>query len=131
MLFAPPGSAKTTYVLILLPSYYLANHPSHSILAATHSAEFAERWGKRIRNDIERDANTLALTLADDSRAARRSALGSAGEYCGVGAGVGISGFRADLAIIDDLFGSREDAYPETVRSKRWDWFVNELLSTP
>lgn len=44
LLFAPPGSAKSTYVSILLPSWYLANNPTHSILAATHSVEFAERW---------------------------------------------------------------------------------------
>jgi hypothetical protein len=37
LLFAPPGSAKSTYVSILLPSWYLASHPTHSILAATHS----------------------------------------------------------------------------------------------
>jgi hypothetical protein len=31
LLFAPPGSAKSTYVSILLPSWYLANNPTHSI----------------------------------------------------------------------------------------------------
>ncbi len=45
LLFAPPASAKSTYVSILLPSWYLANNPPHSILAATHNVEFAERWG--------------------------------------------------------------------------------------
>ena len=39
LLFAPPGSAKSTYVSVLLPSWYLANNPTHSILAATHSVE--------------------------------------------------------------------------------------------
>jgi hypothetical protein len=73
LLFAPPGSAKSTYVSVLLPSWYLAANPTHSILAATHNVEFAERWG---------------------------------GEYYGVGAGVGISGFRANLGVGDDLFGS-------------------------
>ena len=58
LLFAPPGSAKSTYVSVLLPSWYLANNPTHSILAATHNVEFAERWGRRIRNDIAADANT-------------------------------------------------------------------------
>src|SRR5437868_14533051 len=52
LLFAPPGSAKSTYVSVLLPAWYLARHPSHSVLAATHSVEFAERWGRRVRNDI-------------------------------------------------------------------------------
>jgi hypothetical protein len=110
LLFAPPGSAKSTYVSILLPSWYLANNPSHSILAATHSVEFAERWGRRIRNDIAADEHTLSIKLSEDSKAAARWSLESGGEYYGVGAGTGISGFRANLGVGDDLFGSREDA---------------------
>jgi len=113
LLFAPPGSAKSTYVSVLLPSWYLANNLKHSILAATHSAEFAERWGRRVRNDISVDTNTLGIELSSDSHAAARWGLTSGGEYYGVGAGVGISGFRADLGLGDDFFGSREDAYSE------------------
>jgi hypothetical protein len=48
-------------------------------------------------------------------------------EYYGVGAGTGISGFRANLGVGDDLFGSREDAYSETVRQKRWDWYQDDF----
>src|SRR3990167_10055388 len=44
LLFAPPGSAKSTYVSVLFPSWYLARYPRNSILAATHSVEFAQRW---------------------------------------------------------------------------------------
>jgi hypothetical protein len=127
LLFALPGSAKSTYVSVLLPSWYLANHPAHSILAATHSVEFAERWGRRVRNDIAGDQNLLGISLSEDSKAAARWSLASGGEYYGVGAGVGISGFRANLGVADDLFGSREDAYSETVRQKRWDWYVDDF----
>jgi predicted phage terminase large subunit-like protein len=127
LLFAPPGSAKSTYVSILLPSWYLANNPAHSILAATHNVEFAERWGRRVRNDIADNAAVLGISLAEDSKAATRWSLESGGEYYGVGAGVGISGFRANLGVADDLFGSREDAYSETVRQKRWDWYVDDF----
>ena len=127
LLFAPPGSAKSTYVSVLLPSWYLANNPTHSILAATHSVEFAERWGRRIRNDIAVDENVLGIKLSEDSKAAARWALASGGEYYGVGAGTGISGFRANLGVGDDLFGSREDAYSETVRQKRWDWYQDDF----
>jgi hypothetical protein len=111
LLFAPPGSAKSTYVSILLPSWYLARNPTHSVLAATHSVEFAERWGRRVRNDIAGDVNVLGISISEDSKAAARWSLASGGEYYGVGAGVGISGFRANLGVCDDLFGSREDAY--------------------
>jgi predicted phage terminase large subunit-like protein len=127
LLFAPPGSAKSTWLSILFPSYYLARFPSNSILAATHSVEFAQRWGRRVRNDIALDARVLGLELSPDSQASDRWSLTTGGEYYGVGAGVGISGFRADLGLGDDFFGSREDAYSETVREKRWDWYVNDF----
>lgn len=129
MLFAPPGSGKSHYVSVCLPSWYLSNHPTHSLLAATHSQEFADRWGKRVRNDIALDSQSLGICLASDSQAAARWGLTTGGEYYGVGAGVGISGFRADLGVVDDLFGSREDAYSETIRKKRWDWWLDDYLN--
>lgn len=127
LVFMPPGSAKSTYVSVLFPSWYLANHPSHNVLAATHSVEFAERWGRRVRNDILLHALTLGVALDDSNQAAARWALKAGGEYYGVGAGVGIAGFRADLEIVDDPFGSREDAWSETIRQKRWDWYVDDF----
>jgi len=127
LLFAPPGSAKSTWVSVLLPSHYLARFPKNSILAATHSVEFAQRWGRKVRNDIAVESKVLGIELASDSQASDRWALRSGGEYYGVGAGTGISGFRADLGLGDDFFGSREDAYSETVRQKRWDWYLDDF----
>lgn len=127
MLHAPPGSAKSTYLSVLLPPHYLAQFPQNSILAATHSQEFAQRWGRKIRNDIILDGLTLGIQVSQDNSAADRWALAQGGEYYGVGAGVGISGFRADLGMCDDLFGSREDAYSETIREKRWDWYRDDF----
>jgi predicted phage terminase large subunit-like protein len=127
LLFAPPGSAKSTWLSVLFPAYYLARFPTNSILAATHSVEFAQRWGRRVRNDIALDSKVLGIELSADSQASDRWALRSGGEYYGVGAGVGISGFRANLGLGDDFFGSREDAYSETVRQKRWEWYVDDF----
>jgi predicted phage terminase large subunit-like protein len=127
MLHAPPGSAKSTYLSVLLPPYYLARFPANNILAATHNQEFAQRWGRKVRNDLLRDSSVLGIAVAQDNSAADRWALTTGGEYYGVGAGVGISGFRADLGMCDDLFGSREDAYSETIREKRWDWYRDDF----
>jgi predicted phage terminase large subunit-like protein len=127
LIFAPPGSAKSSYASVLLPPWYLANHPKDGILFATHSVEFAERWGRRVRNDIAAEWKTLGIALSEDNKAAGRWSLQSGGEYYAVGAGTGISGYRADLAIIDDPFGSREDAYSETVRKGRWNWYLDDF----
>jgi hypothetical protein len=127
LIFAPPGSAKSTYVSILFPAWYMANHPGANVLAATHSVEFAERWGRRVRNDIAEHSLVLGLELDEAVQAAGRWALRSGGQYFGVGAGTGISGFRADIGVIDDPFGSREDAWSASVREKRWQWYIDDF----
>jgi hypothetical protein len=127
LIFAPPGSAKSTYISHLLPSWYLGKYPKNQVLFGTHNGEFAGRWGRKIRNDIAFDGHILGISLSGDSTAVDRWALQSGGEYYAVGAGVGISGYRADLGLIDDLFGSREDAFSETIRRKRWDWYKDDF----
>src|SRR5262249_3380279 len=44
----------------------------------------------------------------------------SGGEYYAAGVGVGIAGFRADLAVIDDPVRAREDADSQPVRDRTW-----------
>jgi predicted phage terminase large subunit-like protein len=125
--FMPPGSAKSTYGSVLFPAWYLARHSKHSILAASHTTELAEKWGRRVRNLIEEHGPTLDLAISPDNAAAGRWALTSSGEYYAAGVGVGIAGFRADLAIIDDPVRSREDADSALVREKTWDWYKSDL----
>ena len=45
----------------------MGRFPRNSILAATHSVEFAQRWGRRVRNDIALESNVLGIALAADS----------------------------------------------------------------
>lgn len=127
LIFAPPGSAKSSYVSVALPSWYLASHPKNSILAASHTTTLAEKWGRRVRNLVIEHSPILGVQLADDSQAAGRWALTTGGEYMAAGVGVGIAGFRADLGLIDDPIGSREDAMSELIREKQWDWFINDF----
>lgn len=127
LLFAPPGSAKSSYVSVVFPPHWMANNPSLSVIAASHSAELAAKWGRRVRNLIAVNSNTLGISLSADSQAADRWALEKGGEYLAAGAQAGIAGFRADLGIIDDPFGSKEDAYSQRIRDRVWDWYINDF----
>jgi len=80
-----------------------------------------------VRNLVEEHGPTLGLSIAPDNAAAGRWALTQGGEYYAAGVGVGIAGFRADLAIIDDPVRSREDADSALVREKTWDWYKSDL----
>lgn len=125
--FMPPGSAKSTYGSVLFPPWIMAAVPNMAVLAASHTTELAEKWGRRIRNLIEDHAAVLGVELSTDSQAAGRWALTNGGEYLAAGVGVGIAGFRADLAVIDDPIRSRKDADSETVRDKTWEWYKGDL----
>lgn len=127
LIFAPPGSAKSHHVSVAFPPWWMAKNPGRSIIAASHSAELAAKWGRRVRNLIASNSSLLGVTLATDSQAADRWALQEGGEYLAAGVQAGIAGFRADLGIIDDPFGSKEDAYSERIRDRVWEWYINDF----
>lgn len=125
----PPGSAKSTYVNFLFPAWYFGQRPDANVLSSSHSTELAERWGRRTRSLLTEHKGALQVGLADDSQAAGRWGTSGGGEYLAVGVGVGIMGFRADLGIIDDPFGSREDAESKRIRDNVWEWYTNSFMS--
>lgn len=124
--FMPPGSAKSTYASILFPAWALASCP-WNILAASHTTELAEKWGRRVRNLIAEHSLVLGIGLASDNQAAGRWALASGPEYYAAGVGTGIAGFRARLGLIDDPIRSRQDADSELIRDRIWDWYINDF----
>jgi len=130
MVCMPPGSAKSTYTSIDFAAWYLGRNPERSIIAASHTQELAERFGRRVRNIFASPAhfNVFKATVADDSGAAGRWETDKGGEYFAAGVGGSIAGRRADLGIIDDPVKSREDADSERSRERVWDWYVNDFL---
>jgi predicted phage terminase large subunit-like protein len=129
LVFMPPGSAKSTFVNFLFPAWFVARNPAQNIITASHSTELAERWGRKTRNLLSGSSTLLNVSLSQDSQAAGRWGTEQGGEYYAVGVGVGIAGFRADLGIIDDPFGSREDAESKRVRENRWNWYSDDFSS--
>ena len=127
--FMPPGAAKSTYASILFAPWYFAHHPDHCVIAASHTAELAEKWGRKVRNMIAEHRLLLGVGLAEDSQAAGRWETSAGGEYFAAGVGGSITGRRADLVIIDDPVRSREDAASETIRDKNWEWYKSDLYT--
>lgn len=126
-IFLPPGSAKSTYASVLFPPWYLAQRPDACLIGASHTQELAEKWGRRVRNLLQANSAILNIGVADDNSAAGRWETTTGGEYLASGIRGGISGRRADLAIIDDPIRSREDADSQDIRDKQWDWWRFDL----
>lgn len=126
----PPGSAKSTYGSVAFPAWYLGRHPGRCVIAASHTLELAERFGRRVRNIVGGTEHAQAFPgtgLSADSTAAGRWDTRQGGEYFAAGVGGSVTGRRADLAIIDDPVKSREDADSETIREKQWAWWRDDM----
>ena len=125
--FMPPGSAKSTYASILFPPWLMQRQPNANLLAASHTTELAEKWGRRVRNLVNEHAIELGITPSADSQAAGRWATTTGAEYYAAGVGTGIAGFRAKFGLIDDPIRSRQDADSELIRDRIWDWYINDF----
>lgn len=129
LIMLPPGSAKSTYATKLFPAWYLNRREGRAIICASHSADLAESFGRYTRNLIEQQRKYLCYELSKHSQAAGRWETTNSGSYLAAGVGGRIAGYRADLALIDDPVGSREDADSKLIRDKHWDWYSFDLKS--
>lgn len=128
----PPGSAKSTYGSVAFPAWYLGRNPKNCVIAASHTQELAERFGRRVRNLVGSPEHAKIFpdcVLSVDSSAAGRWDTSQKGEYFAAGVGGSVTGRRADLAIIDDPVKSREDADSATIREKQWAWWRDDLMT--
>ena len=129
MVLMPPGSAKSKYASELFPAWWFIQNPTTAVIAASHTAELAERFGRRVRNLVAAHSSDLGYSLSTDSKAASRWETSAGGEYFAAGVGGSITGRRADLAIIDDPVSGKADAESETVRESTWNWYTNDLYT--
>jgi predicted phage terminase large subunit-like protein len=127
----PPGSGKSFYASVLFSEYFLGRNPQLSMVAASHTAELAERFGRRVRNAYADETHRSLFNngVAEDNSAAGRWETTAGGEYYAVGVGGSVTGRRADCVIVDDFVRSREDADSERIRAKTWDWYINDLTT--
>lgn len=124
MMFAPPGSAKSTYVTDLFSAWIMARGRTQ-VIGASHNTDLAADFSGKIQRRIRENRDVLGYGLASENRGRWYTTNGCA--YLAAGAGSGISGFRADVAIIDDPISSRKDAGSEANRKTVWEWYLGDL----
>jgi predicted phage terminase large subunit-like protein len=128
MVLMPPGSAKSTYVSVLFPAWYLARHPRAALIMSCHTDGLASHFGRRTRALVQEHSAVLDYRLSADERAANRWRTNRGGEYFGAGIRGPIAGRRADLAIIDDPIKSWAEADSPMCREHAWEWYRTDLL---
>ena len=131
MIFAPPGSAKSTYASVGAPAYFLGLYRDFDIISVSYAAELARRFGRRVRHTCRSTEfqNIFETSLREDNQAVDQWSLNNSSSYRAIGIMGGVTGFRADLLIIDDPVAGREEADSEIIREKTWQAFRDDLAT--
>ena len=122
-----PRHGKSELISYLAPAWFLGKYPHKKVIMASHTADLAVNFGRRVRNLVGSDAYKdifPAVELQADSKSASRWGTNYNGEYFAIGVGGALAGRGADLFIIDDPH-SEQDAKlgrPD-VFLPAWEWF--------
>ena len=107
-----PRHGKSELISYLAPAWFLGKHPAKKVIMASHTADLAVNFGRRVRNLVGSDSYKDIfpnVSLQADSKSASRWGTNFNGEYFAIGVGGALAGRGADLFIIDDPH-SEQDA---------------------
>ena len=127
-----PRHGKSELISYLAPAWFLGKHPAKKVIMASHTADLAVNFGRRVRNLVGSDAYKDVfpqVELQADSKSASRWGTNFNGEYFAIGVGGALAGRGADLFIIDDPH-SEQDAKlgKPDVFLPAWEWFQSGPL---
>ena len=122
-----PRHGKSELISYLAPAWFLGKFPQKKVIMASHTADLAVNFGRRVRNLVGSDSYKdifPQVELQSDSKSASRWGTNFNGEYFAIGVGGALAGRGADLFIIDDPHSEQEakQGRPD-VFLPAWEWF--------
>jgi len=127
----PPRHTKSEFGSFLLPAWFLGNFPNKKVIQASHTAELAVGFGRKVRNLVDSPVYADVfpdLHLQADSKAAGRWDTSQGGNYFAIGVSGAVTGKGADVLIIDDPHSEQEAALAEVnpeIYDKTYEWFTS------
>ncbi len=99
----PPRTGKSRLLAVWTVVWALARNPDLQVVLVSYSDELAQAHSREARQLITEHADALGIRLAQDKTAVGRWRVeGHAGGLLATGINSGVTGFGADLMIIDD-----------------------------
>ncbi|PVB44280.1 terminase large subunit domain-containing protein [Mycobacteroides abscessus] len=123
----PPRTGKSRLLAIWTVVWALANNPDLQIVLVSYSDELAQAHSREARQLINEHSEALGFRLSPDKTAVGRWRVdGRAGGLLATGINSGVTGFGADLLILDDVVKDAAEADSAAHRRR----VVNEYRST-
>lgn len=144
----PPQHCKTLLGATALSAYIFGRFPQKKIAYCTYSQDRADEVCPDILEilDCEDYKNSFPLTRLkintgkDETLERRRklkrmrnnhwhNVVSKRGEFKGLGIECALSGYSADVLILDDYVKNHSEAYSQTIRDSRWNWFKTTFMT--
>lgn len=117
----PPRHGKSTLCSAWLPFWFLNLFPEKSVMLVSYGADFAKKWGRRVRRLATVHQDRTLMRLSAESRNAGEWETTKGGGMKSVGIDGDATGRGADLLIIDDPVKNAKDARSEVIQQTNWD----------
>lgn len=125
----PPQHGKSLHVSQALPAWWLGKRPADSVILASYSGELAQRNSRRARGFLGDPAYPFQTRVSSESSAVHRWHTTRGGGVFATGVGGGLTGWRGDLLVADDLFAGRAEADSQAVRDSVWSWWAETAMT--
>lgn len=133
MIFAPPGSAKSTYTSVVAPTWAMGAFPGLRVLMTSYAGTPIIRASKKARQIVASPEYASLwpdhAQLVDGSKAADEWELTNGSGLYAAGLLGGLTSSRCDVGIIDDPVAGREEADSEPMRRKTLAAYQDDFLT--
>ncbi len=131
MLMFPPGAAKSTYASVVFPVWDMGRNPGQEIILTGYGDTICKKHGKRARQICASSGYraVFGFNVNPDTRAADNWETQNKSSYKSAGILSGLTGFRCDGLVWDDLVKGRKEADSITICEDTWNAYLDDARS--
>lgn len=129
ILTTPPQIGKSTIASEYFPFWWLIKNPRHKIVIASYAASLAISKGRMVRELVRERGHLFGLSMQPGAQAAQEWELRQKGGIRSTGVGGSLTGYPANVVVLDDPHKDRAEADSRKQRDKVWDWWSSTVLS--
>lgn len=118
----PPQHGKTTGVTIPYAAWRMWREPGVRVAVGSHTQDYADGISREVRKAVLGAGGEIG-----DVDKVHEWSLSNGSSFIAKGMGSAIAGKSVDLFMMDDVFGSREDADSQAKQERAYHWYMDDV----
>lgn len=124
MILGPPRHTKTETVSVRYSSYRIERDPECRVILGAYNQEYANKISRKSRRVVR-----SRIKLSSDHTEVNDWETIQGGGLRAAGVGSGVTGYGANVILIEDPVKSRKEANSQAYRDTCWDWYNDDLYT--